>query len=545
MPIWGVLAGVGPGMQSRRESDEKIAASKSRRTIAEAVEARNQRRFDWWGEQGDMLGMRPGVTPADMYKQGRLAVDDPNYWEKFEQQFIQGIAEGINNMGPTGGGIVPGAIGNNLGGVSQVPPMDMQAPALPPPEEPQQVSYTGAAEEGGFVPTSGNYQRAYAAADGGYIQVLPGAQDGGAINVPTVGQEAVGEAPVGAAPVAEQQQATSNYQAPPRRERYNKWYGQMSRLAFLNGGMDGLKQFQDLEDATSRRQALGYAQQAVTAMDEGMVGEAKRLGNTALESLSFDTGMEFVTEDGELKLQGADGSLSTSLRTADLMGFTDDWMKTPEKYLEWKQLEEEKRASMEQEEVARGQLEVNKMHAETMKGHLDIAKEKMKPEIAKLGAEVISLMQTSEAALLTAMKRGVPQGWDSSEQLRLMEQTIDLIQKDGLLGMEWMKPMLSNTGFMLPAQAGAQTLMLMNGPGTGVTTADALALTAYAYGPEVLPQEMLPDLPDSYLPSDPGEDAGGQYVTFLGKKVYVPPHMFSLIAEEAPSKEAVPANEPK
>lgn len=409
--VWGVIAGLGPGMQARRESDEKIASSKSKRTIAEAVESRNAKRFEWWERGGNLIGNRPGVsTPAEYYQMGRNAVDNPQLWQQW-----QGTATGINTgmMSPAIPQPSPFQTGPTV-----TPPTDL-ATGVPGGEEAVPTTdlgggYTGQADEGGFVPTSGNYQHAYA--EGGYVQ-LPGAQDGGAISV---------GAPAQAQPVAPPQQSAN---IPSRRERYNEWYGEMSRMAFLNGGMDGLQQFKDMEDATSRQQALGFANQAATAMNEGMVGDAMRLGNSALESLSFDSGLEFVAQDGSLHLKGKDGSLSEKLTTQDLMGFTDQYMMTPEKYLDWKTQEEVERSNRATERLRGREASVSERRMT-----LD---ESLEPrQTAAQEAQALAALRNSDANLARAIDRAGAYGWDEENILRINQNVHDwsLKQFDGLSG---------------------------------------------------------------------------------------------------------------
>lgn len=381
--VWGVIAGLGPGMMERRESDEKIAASKSKRTIAEAQEGRADQRFKWWQEQGDLTGMRP----MDMYQQGRRAVDDPQLWAQWK-----GTQDTINS-------VLPG-----IGAINQMPyqmPMQQGGPA-PGAGEAALPAYTGQASEGGFEGTSASSQ--------GY-QRAPGAADGGPIQVPA--QQALP-----AQPQAQPAQMPPQQEMPSRRERYNEWYGKMERLSFLNGGMEGLSQFREMEDATSRRQALGYAQQSATAMNEGMVGEAMRLGNSALESLSFDSGMEFVAQDGKLHLKGRDGSLSGALKTQDLMGFVDQYMKTPEQYLDWKKAEETQRSN-EANEALRGR------EAAVSERQISLDEELEPRRTAASEATALAALRQSDAALARAMDSAGDYGWDANNALRIGQQVLD------------------------------------------------------------------------------------------------------------------------
>jgi len=373
-------------MMERRESDEKIASSKSKRTIAEAKEGREAKKFDWWQKQADMIGQRP----MDMYQEGRRAVDDPQLWAQW-----YGTQQSINNVLPA------------IGAINQMPyQMPMQQGGPPAGALPG----TGEAANPEYDPNQYNTFEPTSVSAGGY-QNAPGAADGGPIQVPA--QQALP-----AQPQAQPAQMPPQQEMPSRRERYNEWYGKMERMSFLNGGMEGLSQFREMEDATSRRQALGYAQQSATAMNEGMVGEAMRLGNSALESLSFDSGMEFVAQDGKLHLKGRDGSLSGELKTQDLMGFVDQYMKTPEQYLDWKKAEETQRSN-EANEALRGR------EAAVSERQMTLDEELEPRKTAATEATALAALRNSDAALARAMDSSGDYGWDANNALRIGQQVLD------------------------------------------------------------------------------------------------------------------------
>lgn len=352
---------------------------------------------------------------------------------------------------------------------------------------------------------------------------LPGYAEGGVANVPA---QQVGPPAPEALPAMGPPEARAGTPRPSRRERYDQWFGKMGRYALLNGGLEGLSKFEEMENATSRRQVMGYGLQAVRAMDEGNVGEAMRAGNAALEVTPFDTGLQFVAQDGKLHIQGADGTLGEALKAQHLAAFVDDHMKTPESYLDWKSQYEVERRNVADEGLRGEQIGVNRTNAETMQGHLDIAREKLAPEIAKMGAETIALLQGAEADLVRAYGSGADVGGlDAGEMIRVFNDLFTAINDDGIPGMDWMKPLLTDPARSLPMQSGAMSLVTMNGP-AAVNYADAVALSSIAYGPGV---GIELDVPDNYMPSEIGKDEKGGFVVFLGKKMYVPPHMFAQL----------------
>jgi hypothetical protein len=355
MSFLGVLAGVGPGMTAGADAKEKRAASKSERIIAEAEEGR-KKQMHIWKQQ----------TARDF--ETRNLLEDPIAWDQ-EFRFRQG--QGPVAPDPTILTPLPSTIQQALPGVND---------AL----------------------TAGNIRY----------------QEGGAINVPAVAGEAAGEITPSPAPV---QQAAAQQPAPQttRRDRYNQWYSQAAKNAVLTGGLEGYKMFQEMENATSRRQVMGYGLQAARALNEGNVGEAMRAGNSALEVTPFDTGLRFEAIEGQLHMVGKDGKPGVPLKAQHLMAFVDDHMKTPEKYLEWKQQTETERAAREGEKIER-------FKAQTERGKLNLDRQFREQETDAKTLTALAAYRNSEAyadrvARLAAA--GANNGWDNNNILAIRRDT--------------------------------------------------------------------------------------------------------------------------
>ncbi len=246
---------------------------------------------------------------------------------------------------------------------------------------------------------------------------LPGAADGGEMMVgPPEAQPMMGppEAPPPAPP-----QTT-------RRERYNQWYNMAASRAALTGGLEGFQKFQEMEDAMSRRQVLGYALQAVRAMDENNVGEAMRAGNAALEVTPFDTGLKFVAQNGKLHMQGADGSVGEPLDANSLRAFTEDHMKTPENYLAWK-------AQYETERAAQAGEKIRDKNADTAALQAKVYSDESPSRIYAREAGAYRDIASGRAALTPNSSGEEGLGWNENNILKMEADISDAVQK-GQLG---------------------------------------------------------------------------------------------------------------
>ena len=366
--VWGVIAGLGPGVTEGLNYKEDRAASKSRRTIAEAEEGRAAERHDW-------------LKGLAKYFEQRNAVEDPEAWKQFysgglyqpqpaptqpqpaigaEQQTVEQALpalQTIRNMGQ----------GFQEGGPVQVPEQQMGPPALPMQQGPQQ----------------------------GPQQAPP--------------------------PQAEPQVSQK------RRDRYQQWYDQAAKYSILNGGLEGYQKFEEMENAASRRQVMGYALQAVRAMDEGNVGEAMRAGNAALEVTPFDTGLKFEARNGKLHMVGPDGQPGEPLTADHLRAFTEDHMKTPESYLDWKKQAETERSNLVQEGISA-------KNAESTRRQVDQYVEEGPSRIYGREAGAYRDLAAGRAALENALAKGeTHESWDTKD-IRGMERDITDAAHEGKLG---------------------------------------------------------------------------------------------------------------
>ena len=361
----GALAGVGPGMQSRRESDEKIAASKSERTIAEAQEDRKAEEHSWLKQF------------SEFFKQ-RGYVDDPAAWDQW-RRFQQGQG-----------------------------PVAQTAPAAPAPTPVQQA-----------LPGVGNVIQPIQPVQPPPQQALPGMAAGGPVQVPPQQAQQPAALPTQPAPAPAPAE-----NVPSRRERYNQWYNETAKYAALTGGLEGYQKFQEMENATSRRQVLGYALQAVRAMDEGNVGEAMRAGNSALEVTPFDTGLKFEASNGKLYMVGKDGKPGEPLTADHLRAFTEDHMKTPESYLQWKQQYETERSNLETERLRGGELDVSERLAGVQERRMNLDEQLAPRDTAARETQALAALRNSDARLAAAIDKSGSYGWDANNVLRITDNVL-------------------------------------------------------------------------------------------------------------------------
>jgi hypothetical protein len=443
--LLGALAGVGPGVQSGLNAKEDRASSKSQRTIAEAEEGRNAERHQW------------GKDFAERYKLRGMLEDPQEYmqWKEF-----------YSGAGP----------------VARQP-----APVAP------QNQYA--------LPTVNPI-----------VNRMPGAQDGGAMEVPQQAQQPQQQA----LPQPQQQQALPQPQqqqqpAMPqttRRERYNDWYNDTARYAILTGGLEGYKMFQDMENATSRRQVMGYALQAVDAMDRGNVGEAMRAGNAALEVTPFDTGMKFEAHNGNLYMVGKDGKRGDPLNADHLRAFTENHMKTPETYLDWKKqyevergaLVSEKLGERKQDEVERGALVTERQegerigvaakNAESTRRQADqyVAEGDSRELLRK--AQAYAALAGGRAALMRAEDTGEEGGlaWTEENMLKIEEMEKTAIEGGLGFGGDWWGEQGKNSQLNSNAIGAAVETRIANPP-NAMTHQDAATIARLAYFNDLVDKE--------------------------------------------------------
>lgn len=461
--VLGAIAGVGPGVTEGLNAKELRAASKSERTINEAEESRTAERHQWDKDFANSLYSRDWV-------------DQPGATlEQLEQYFLT----------PQGG--------QQVGPMSPVPPP--QAQALPE-QQPQQQG----------VPTS-----------------LPGFQEGGLAQVPAQAPGALPQGPQQGQPPPPQ--GGGQQQQMSRRDRYNTWYGRAARNAALTGGLEGYQKFQEMENATSRRQVLGYALQAVRAMDEGNVGEAMRAGNAALEVTPFDTGLKFQAQNGKLYMVGQDGELGKPLDANHLRAFTEDHMKTPEDYLAWKEQYEKERAALVGEGIDQQRADAASSQAGSYRMSVETAAGKAPSEILLNKANAYRALALGQAALTPDSDED---GGVSDSRINNIEQMEEEAQKGGLgFGTAWMSDMVKDTEVMNAAIGGAKLIRLMNDQ-AGMTNNHATEIARMAYFNDIPKDEdgnyasgaYPPNLQDAEVMTN---DVGGFKVALHGMEILVPP----------------------
>lgn len=274
---------------------------------------------------------------------------------------------------------------------------------------------------------------------------------------------------------------------PSRREKYNQWFSEASRLATLTGGLEGYQKFQEMENATSRRQVLGYGLQAIRAMDEGNVGEAMKAGNTALESTPFDTGLKFEAKNGQLHLVGQDGKPGEPLTADALRAFTEDNMKTPEAYLDWKAQYETERKNLVTEKQTDTQLATGQMNAESTRRQADqfVAEGPGRDLLRK--AQAYAALARGKAALSAGADGEEGLAWNENNILKI-EEMGKTAEEGGLgFGGPWMKEQGTNSELNSNAIGAAVEIRVANPP-NGMTHQDAATLARLAYFNELVDQ---------------------------------------------------------
>ena len=371
MSLSGWAGGVSGAAKGFQQAGEaRIANQDANNRQAEAD--RKGDKHEWWKGFADRMG-------------NREAVENPQTWQGMMQGGFDQTAQGMGAL------VAPPQALNVM--QPQVPPQGQQAMMGP------------------------------------RTSLLQGAAEGGAISMAPPPEQA---APPAAPQAAPQAQAPAQ-QGPNRRARYNVWYNDTAKYAALNGGLEGYQKFQEMENATSRKQIMGYGLQAIRAMDEGNVGEAMRAGNSALEVTPFDTGLKFTASEGKLHMQGKDGQPGPPLNARQLQAFVDDHMKTPENYLDWKKQYEVERSAGVNEGIDARNTSVNERNASVNESEERranrFAERGMQVEEAKALSSLIAAKAASTRAA-QSISDAAFRGWKTSEIQRVMSDTDDWSLKD-------------------------------------------------------------------------------------------------------------------
>ena len=326
---------------------------------------------------------------------------------------------------------------------------------------------------------------------------------------------------------------------PSRRERYNEWFDKGKRLSLLTGGLEGLSKFEEMENATSRRQVMGYGLQAARAMDEGNVGEAMRAGNAALETTPFDTGLKFEAIGGKLHMVGEDGKPGAPLGANELRAFVEDNMKTPEQYLDWKAQYEVERGALVKEGIAAKNAESTRRQADQY-----VTEGPGRDLLRK--AQAYAALASGEAALMKAGAAGEDGGLAWTEENMLKIEEMEQTALDGGLGFggAWIAEGARNSQLNSDAISAAVETRIANAP-DAMTHNDASTISRMAYFNELVDEDGVMVTPDSTmldLLSNTKvftDDKGNFMVDYKGKSLLVPPHVGSRInlnKQQAPAE---------
>jgi hypothetical protein len=250
---------------------------------------------------------------------------------------------------------------------------------------------------------------------------MPRAAEGGPMEVGAV----PGAQPPGPQPQP-QQSPTTWKPKEDYRARLAAWQHESENMWMMAGGLEGVQKFRNMSDAAARREIMGYGLQAIRNMDEGMVGEAMRAGNSALEATPFDTGMKFIARNGELHMQGKDGVPSGPLNSDALRAFVEDHMKTPEAYLDWKKQNETGRHNLETEATARVTAQSGRMTAEAAREKASYAGQNA--DASTLTA--LAAYENSQAARERAQRMALEAaagGWDNNNRMAIERDSDDWV----------------------------------------------------------------------------------------------------------------------
>ena len=261
-------------------------------------------------------------------------------------------------------------------------------------------------------------------------------------------------------------------QGPTRRERYKKWYDEAYAAAARAGGIEGLQLFIDKENATSRQQMMGYAREAVTAIKNGMVGESVKLMNTALEVSPFDTGMEFIANDGKMYLMGPDGNMGEPYGQAELMAMIRDRLGTPENYLNM----EEGARKNEQQRIDEEDKDLDR---ELVERDVEVKEDKAPSEILVNKATAYYRLAAGKGALDTdGGGEGDPSTWWGKPNASKIEEIETRIKNGEMSGFPlsspWIKEDFGNTELFSSTMAGLKSIRSMNNPLPSATNPRAL-----------------------------------------------------------------------
>lgn len=391
-----------------------------------------------------------------------------------------------------------------------------------------------------------------AAAEGGLAQVGP----------PLPGALPEQEGPPAPQPVA--QAPAPQAAKPSRRDRYKEWYGKARSAAVMAGGLDGLKLFEDQENALSRKQMLGYGMDGVAAMRDGNAGEAVKQLNTMLEVSPQDTGMKWEAHNGQVFMVGPDNKRGKAYNQDAVMALIENKIKTPENYLEFqeesrlqgtadeavraagveeamdvrKQTETERAAGVNEGidqqvvDVAGRNADTNAQNANTNTEIMGIAKTRQPAQTLLDRATAYYRLAAGKAAMEGAGGTGGPSDWWGKRNLGDIE-AMEEDAKKGQLGFAvdspWLKEDVINTELFNSVMNSMKLIRMGNEP-TSMTDNGAAELARMAYFIDLelgegvdISSVIPPSLAKTKVFQD--KDTGAWEVEYQGKRYSVPPEV--------------------
>ena len=281
---------------------------------------------------------------------------------------------------------------------------------------------------------------------------------------------------------------------PSWRDRYNTYSEQASNLIFATGGIDGYQKWMDMENSLNRQQIMGYGIQAANAMNEGNVGEAMRAGNAALEHTPVDTGLKFVVDNGELYLQGADGSVGAPLKRDDLRAFIEQHFATPENYLNLlSQYTAEEQLALDREirtraaDTADRNADTAALNAGTAVGRLSLEAAALPSQNTLRGAQAVAALKAADADMINAQARfndaAEGLGWSEENYLAINDRFMDAYNAGELvMSNEWSNAINQQPLALNEVMGAGTNIIKMNRP-EDANFHDAAAISQIALAP--------------------------------------------------------------
>ena len=308
------------------------------------------------------------------------------------------------------------------------------------------------------------------------------------------------------------------------REAHQQWRQNAESLATKAFGFEGIGKLNELDRTLSQRMVLGYAIQGLEQLNGNNVNGAVRHINTALSVTPYDTGMKAVARDGKLYLQGPEGEEAGPYNATQLRSVVENFIKTPENWMDFRKQDEVERAARESERIKGETLDIQG-------GWLELAQEKWPSERSAIGADIYYKLRTADAKYMDALGSGEETGLDSND-VRDINKTIPKMIQDATIdpGNQWWGPIATDPGTSTAMQAAAINIAIL-GIMKGVTYADAIGLASFAYAP----MAGLPE-PKNVSIGGIGFDGEGKsaqpYVVWNNKKVSVPPSIYILLKNQ-------------